>query len=110
MSESVQVFGRRHDEAIGGLKRPATEKRQGTKSRWVMRWRCRGRYGDLAAATALIILDCGGWCDCFVGEHIDWRVGGALRGVICGMGTDKIGGLVRARALPVERLRERLRV
>ena len=33
----VQVFGRRHDESMGALKRPATEKRQGTKSRWGMR-------------------------------------------------------------------------
>ena len=32
-AESVQVFGCRHDETIGALKRPATEKRQGTKSR-----------------------------------------------------------------------------
>jgi len=31
----VQVFGRRHDEAIHALMRRATEKRQGTKSRWV---------------------------------------------------------------------------
>ena len=29
----VQVFGRRHDEAIDALMRPASEKRQGTKSR-----------------------------------------------------------------------------
>ena len=34
--QSVQVFGRRHDESMGALKRPATEKRQGTKSRWGM--------------------------------------------------------------------------
>jgi hypothetical protein len=32
----VQVFGCRHDESMGVLKRPATEKRQGTKSRWGM--------------------------------------------------------------------------
>jgi hypothetical protein len=31
----VQVFGCRHDEAIHGLRRPASEKRQGTKSREV---------------------------------------------------------------------------
>ena len=30
----VQVFGRRHDESIHALLRPASEKRQGTKSRW----------------------------------------------------------------------------
>ena len=33
MSASVQVFGCRHDEAIHALLRPASEKRQGTKSR-----------------------------------------------------------------------------
>jgi hypothetical protein len=45
----VQVFGRRHDEAIGALMRPATEKRQGTKSRReVVRGGAAG-YGDLAA-------------------------------------------------------------
>jgi hypothetical protein len=32
----VQVFGCRHDESMGVLKRSATEKRQGTKSRWGM--------------------------------------------------------------------------
>ena len=43
----VQVFGRRDDEAIHALMRPATEKRQGTKSREVGQRRCSGRYGDL---------------------------------------------------------------
>jgi len=37
MSPSVQVFGRRDDETIDALMRPATEKRQGTKSREVGR-------------------------------------------------------------------------
>jgi len=46
-SESVQVFGRRDDDAICALMRPATEKRQGTKSREVGQRRCSGRYGDL---------------------------------------------------------------
>ena len=32
MSLLVQVFGCRHDEAIHALRRPASEKRQGTKS------------------------------------------------------------------------------
>jgi hypothetical protein len=49
MSLPAQVFGRRHDEAIHVLMLPATEKRQGTKSRRVVvRRRCRERYGDLA--------------------------------------------------------------
>src|SRR5450432_2061040 len=34
-SGCVQVFGCRHDEAIHALRRPASEKRQGTKSREV---------------------------------------------------------------------------
>src|SRR6266568_1719776 len=42
----VQVFGRRDDEAIHALMRPATEKRQGTKSREVGQRRCSGCYGD----------------------------------------------------------------
>jgi hypothetical protein len=45
-SPSVQVFGRRHDESMGALKRPAIEKRQGTKSRSeVHRW-CGELYGN----------------------------------------------------------------
>jgi hypothetical protein len=41
----VQVFGRRHDETVRALKRSATEKRQGRKSRReVVRWRCRGLW------------------------------------------------------------------
>jgi hypothetical protein len=34
---------------IDGLDRPASEKRQGRKSRDVRQRQCRGRYGDLAA-------------------------------------------------------------
>jgi hypothetical protein len=34
-SPVVQVFGCRHDDAIHALRRPASEKRQGTKSREV---------------------------------------------------------------------------
>jgi hypothetical protein len=40
-------------ETIHALWRPAFEKRQGTKSRWVGYWRCRGFYGDLTAACGL---------------------------------------------------------
>ena len=57
MSLCVQVFGRRHDGAIDALMRPATKKRQGTKSRWGEAGRCRERYGDLAAAAGLMSLD-----------------------------------------------------
>jgi hypothetical protein len=49
MSADVQVFGRRDNETIHALWWPAFEKRQGTKSRSVVRWRCGRRYGDLAA-------------------------------------------------------------
>ena len=49
----VQVFGCRHDDAIHALRRPASEKRQGTKSREVGHRRCRGRYGELAAVRDL---------------------------------------------------------
>ena len=35
--------------------RPATEKRQGTKSREVGQERCSGRYGDLMLAPASIV-------------------------------------------------------
>jgi hypothetical protein len=57
MSLPVQVFGRRDDGAIHALMRPATEKRQGTKSRWVMQRRFREHYGDLVAAAGLMSLD-----------------------------------------------------
>jgi len=53
-SASVQVFGCRHDEAIHALRRPASEKRQGTKSRSITGRGCRGRYGDFAAGLGLL--------------------------------------------------------
>jgi hypothetical protein len=49
MSQFVQVFGCRHDEAIHALRRPASEKRQGTKSQNVCGGSAAGAYGDLAA-------------------------------------------------------------
>jgi hypothetical protein len=42
----VQVFGRRHDEAIHALRRPASEKRQCTKSREYGTRQCSECYGD----------------------------------------------------------------
>ena len=48
-SAIVQVFGRRHVVAIHAVMWPATEKRQGTKSREMVRLRCSERYGDFAA-------------------------------------------------------------
>jgi hypothetical protein len=41
----VQVFGRRHDDPLHALWRPASKKRQGTKSREVGHRRCSGRWG-----------------------------------------------------------------
>jgi hypothetical protein len=52
-SASVQVFGRRDDDTIHALLRPASKKRQSTKSREVGHRRCRGRYGDFAAVRDL---------------------------------------------------------
>jgi len=50
MTAVVQVFGRRHDGPFRALWRPASKKRQGTKSREVWHWRRSGRYGDLMVA------------------------------------------------------------
>src|SRR5258706_16236645 len=49
-SAIVQVFGRRDAETIPTLGQPASEKRQGTKSRGVGHRQCSGCYGDLASA------------------------------------------------------------
>src|SRR5580704_3656426 len=46
MSAFVQVFGRRHEEAIHALRRPASEKRQCTKSREYGTRQCSECYGD----------------------------------------------------------------
>jgi hypothetical protein len=53
MTAIVQVFGRRSCETIPALGQPATEKRQGTKSRSVEHRQCSGGYGDLAAVGML---------------------------------------------------------
>src|SRR5258708_9478057 len=52
MSASVQVFGRRDDEAIHAHLRPASEKRQGTKSREVGSGGAAGAMGILPRARA----------------------------------------------------------
>ena len=46
-SEIVEVFGCRHAETIPTLRRPASEKRQGTKSREVGHRRSSECYGNL---------------------------------------------------------------
>jgi hypothetical protein len=53
MSLFVQVFGCRHGEAIHALRRPASEKRQATKSREVGHRRCRGCYAESDKLRAL---------------------------------------------------------
>jgi hypothetical protein len=45
MTAPVQVFGRRDDETDHTLKRPATKKRQGTKSRAVGQWLAASAMG-----------------------------------------------------------------
>jgi hypothetical protein len=50
VSGPVQVFGRRNAETFPALGQPASEKRQGTKSRGVGHRLCGERYGDLARA------------------------------------------------------------
>ena len=52
---SVQVFGRRDDERRLALRRPASKKRQGTKSREVWRRLGSERYGDLIFAPAMMV-------------------------------------------------------
>jgi hypothetical protein len=49
-SVHAQVFGRRDDVTLHALMRPASEKRQGAKSREVGQRRCSERYGDLMLA------------------------------------------------------------
>jgi hypothetical protein len=49
MSLHVQVFRCRHCKTIHALGRPASEKRQGTKSRWAGHRQCSGLYGELAS-------------------------------------------------------------
>ena len=50
MSLYVQVFGRRRHQALSALGRPASEKRQGTKSRSAGQRLGGERYGDFRLA------------------------------------------------------------
>src|ERR1700681_578083 len=56
MSGCVQVFGRRHDEPFHALLRPASKKRQGTKSRDVCGGGAAGAVGIWPRVRA-----CRGW-------------------------------------------------
>jgi hypothetical protein len=51
----VQVFGRRHHERRHALRRPASKKRQGTKSREVWGRVGSQRYGDLIFAPIVTV-------------------------------------------------------
>jgi hypothetical protein len=46
---NILIYSARHCETIHALGRPASERRQGRKSRWVKHKRCSGLYGGLAA-------------------------------------------------------------
>jgi hypothetical protein len=48
-----RFLGRRNDVTLHALMRPASEKRQGTKSRSVVHRRCGGRYRELTDAHEL---------------------------------------------------------
>jgi hypothetical protein len=71
----VQVFGRWNAETIRALWQPASEKRQGRKSRSVVQRRCGGRYGDFAAACWLRKFDEIGRFAWFSLEH-EWARSG----------------------------------
>jgi hypothetical protein len=69
----VQVFGRRPDGTIDALQWPASEKRQGTKSREVSGGGAagsgrRGRYGDLVAGSGNRSCDRSGVGDRFTAQ------------------------------------------
>jgi hypothetical protein len=95
------------DDTNHVLRRPAAEKRQGTKSREVGQRRCRGLYGDLAAACGSRWLDRSGGGDRFGSRHRCARRGEraerALREMIDGAMAGRSGGVTRAWVLPAER-------
>jgi hypothetical protein len=80
--------------------RPASEKRQGRKSRSVVQRRCGVRYGDLAAGLELMRLDrsrCGGWFAVNRGWlHRGEGAIGTLHDGICGANTGQCRGRMRA--------------
>jgi hypothetical protein len=110
MTARAQVFGRRNVEPIHAFGRPASEKRQGTKSRWVGHWRCRGLHGELSGGAGLKEDDAKRSSPGF-----DPRRGGpggaerADRGFVDQNGAGEAGqsdGPTQARAMPVEIRRE----
>ena len=106
----VQVFGRRNVEPIHALVGPASEKRQGTKSRWVGHWRCRGLYGELSGASSSKRMTRSGRAHGF-GPRRRCRCGAerADRGFVEQNGAGDAGpsdGPTQAGAMPVEIRRE----
>ena len=86
--EFVQVFGRWNAETIRALWQPASEKRQGRKSRSAVQRRCGVRYGELAARAGVRSLDWSGCGNGFAAKH-----GWARRCErACGALNDEIGG------------------
>jgi hypothetical protein len=110
MAARVQVFGRRNAEPIHALRRPASEKRQGTKSRWVGRWRSRGLYGELRAASGSKRMTRSGRADGFgLRRGCPCRAERADRGFVDRNGAGDAGqsdGPTQAGAMPVEIRRE----
>src|ERR1700722_4605580 len=94
----------RHD-ASHALGRPASEKRQGTKSREVEHRRCGGHYGDLAAGSGFGRLERSGCGDRFAAKHRRMRSERAIwaqREEIGRATGGESGAPMRAWALPAE--------
>jgi hypothetical protein len=107
MAGRVQVFGRRNIEAIPALGRPASEKRQGTKSRGVGHRQCSGRYGDFGSVGVLRKFSRGWRLERFGTDlgRVCWgeRTDGRLLDRICGAITGQFCGPAQAGVLAGER-------
>ena len=93
-------------EAIHTLGRPASEKRQGRKSRWVGHRQCSGRYGDLASGCGAGRSDRSGRGGRFGSKvgcaHRRERVNGELRDWNSDAFSGHSGASMQAEALPDE--------
>jgi hypothetical protein len=110
MSAHVQVFGRRYAETIDARWGPASEKRQGRKSRSVVQRRRGWVYGDLAPEPDVRSLDLSGCRDGFAAKHglacRCERALGALRDKICDVTVGESSEALRAWAVPAESQQE----
>jgi hypothetical protein len=106
----VQVFGRWNAETIRALWQPASEKRQGRKSRSVVQRRCGVRYGELAARPSVRSLDWSGCRDGFAAQHgfarRCERAVGALNDKISGATAGESSKPLRALTLPAKSQQE----